>query len=269
MGMSRGFSWPMVGRLAALTAVYAIEHPGTQEHSYSLDEFLARYEQNYGDSDGESRRRSMAAAWREPAPMPVASRRSGRRPRGPRTHSASRIHAALPPGSRSDLPPSRPGGAGGAAGDRRRPLGRAAHGRLSPRGSSPGTSPAGRSSGGRRTLGWSCSPTSSGSRRRLARTIRQGRFETRYNTAFAQVIRACAETPRAARGRDLDHPGDAAGLHPPARARPRPLHGELARRASWWAGSTASASAAASAASRCSTTRPTPPRSPSRPWSSG
>jgi leucyl/phenylalanyl-tRNA---protein transferase len=32
--------------------------------------------------------------------------------------------------------------------------------------------------------------------RRLARTIRQGRFETRYDTAFARVIRACAETPR-------------------------------------------------------------------------
>ena len=33
--------------------------------------------------------------------------------------------------------------------------------------------------------------------RRLARTIRQGRFETRYDTAFAEVIRACALTPRA------------------------------------------------------------------------
>jgi leucyl/phenylalanyl-tRNA--protein transferase len=32
--------------------------------------------------------------------------------------------------------------------------------------------------------------------RRLRRTIRQGRFQTRYNTAFGQVIRACAETPR-------------------------------------------------------------------------
>ena len=31
---------------------------------------------------------------------------------------------------------------------------------------------------------------------RLARTIRQGRFETRYNTAFAQVIKRCAEIPR-------------------------------------------------------------------------
>ena len=33
--------------------------------------------------------------------------------------------------------------------------------------------------------------------RRLRRTIRQGRFEVRHNTAFDQVIRACAETPRA------------------------------------------------------------------------
>jgi leucyl/phenylalanyl-tRNA--protein transferase len=33
--------------------------------------------------------------------------------------------------------------------------------------------------------------------RRLTRTIRQGRFETRYSTAFAQVIRACALVPRA------------------------------------------------------------------------
>jgi leucyl/phenylalanyl-tRNA--protein transferase len=32
--------------------------------------------------------------------------------------------------------------------------------------------------------------------RRLARTIRQGRFETRYDSAFAEVIRACALTPR-------------------------------------------------------------------------
>jgi adenosine kinase len=50
LGMSRGFSWPTVGRLAALTAVYAIEQPGPQEHSYSLDQFIARYRENYGDS---------------------------------------------------------------------------------------------------------------------------------------------------------------------------------------------------------------------------
>ncbi|MGC8644214.1 MAG: leucyl/phenylalanyl-tRNA--protein transferase [Isosphaeraceae bacterium] len=33
--------------------------------------------------------------------------------------------------------------------------------------------------------------------RRLRRTIRQGRFEIRFDTAFAQVIKACAEVARA------------------------------------------------------------------------
>lgn len=32
--------------------------------------------------------------------------------------------------------------------------------------------------------------------RRLARTIRQGRFEVRFDTSFPQVIAACAATPR-------------------------------------------------------------------------
>lgn len=50
MGMSRGFSWPTVGRLAALTAVYAVEQRGTQEHSYSLEQFLERYRKNFGES---------------------------------------------------------------------------------------------------------------------------------------------------------------------------------------------------------------------------
>ena len=50
VGMRRGFSWPTVGRMAALTAVYAIEHPGTQEHGYSVQDFITRYEANYGSS---------------------------------------------------------------------------------------------------------------------------------------------------------------------------------------------------------------------------
>ncbi|CEF48434.1 unnamed protein product [uncultured bacterium] len=50
LGMSKGFSWPTVGRLAALTAVYAIEQPGPQEHSYTIEQFVARYKENYGDS---------------------------------------------------------------------------------------------------------------------------------------------------------------------------------------------------------------------------
>ncbi len=35
LGMKKGLPWPVVGRLAALTGVYAIEHPGPQQHSYT------------------------------------------------------------------------------------------------------------------------------------------------------------------------------------------------------------------------------------------
>jgi adenosine kinase len=50
MGMSKGLPWPVVGRIASLTAVYAIEHPGTQEHSYTFEEFISRYVDNFGPS---------------------------------------------------------------------------------------------------------------------------------------------------------------------------------------------------------------------------
>jgi adenosine kinase len=48
LGMKRGWPWPVVGRVAALTGVYAIEHRGPQQHSYTLDEFRARYRENFG-----------------------------------------------------------------------------------------------------------------------------------------------------------------------------------------------------------------------------
>jgi adenosine kinase len=50
-GMAAGFSWPVVGRLGALAAVYAIEHTGTQNHYYTLTEFVERYRSNFGHSD--------------------------------------------------------------------------------------------------------------------------------------------------------------------------------------------------------------------------
>jgi adenosine kinase len=62
-GMSQGFSWPTVGRLAALTAVYAIEQPGTQQHHYSIEQFIARYHENFGSSQ-EVQRLSLKAAGR-------------------------------------------------------------------------------------------------------------------------------------------------------------------------------------------------------------
>jgi adenosine kinase len=48
LGMKRGWPWPVVGRVAALSGVYAIEHRGPQQHSYTLDEFRARYRENFG-----------------------------------------------------------------------------------------------------------------------------------------------------------------------------------------------------------------------------
>lgn len=50
-GLARGFSWPVVGRMAALSAVYAIEHAGSQQHSYTIAEFVERYRENFGASD--------------------------------------------------------------------------------------------------------------------------------------------------------------------------------------------------------------------------
>jgi len=51
LGMARGFSWPVVGRLASLAAVHAVENRGTQEHDYTIDQFLARYRENFGECD--------------------------------------------------------------------------------------------------------------------------------------------------------------------------------------------------------------------------
>jgi adenosine kinase len=50
LGMRRGWPWPVVGRVAALTAVYAIEHRGPQGHSYKPVEFRDRYRENYGEA---------------------------------------------------------------------------------------------------------------------------------------------------------------------------------------------------------------------------
>jgi adenosine kinase len=48
-GMLRGYPWEITGRIAALAATYVLEH-GTQNQRYSLDEFVARYRQVFGDA---------------------------------------------------------------------------------------------------------------------------------------------------------------------------------------------------------------------------
>ena len=49
-GLMRGFPWPVTGRIAALAAAYVIEHPGPQPMPYTLEEFIARYRENFGDT---------------------------------------------------------------------------------------------------------------------------------------------------------------------------------------------------------------------------
>jgi adenosine kinase len=48
--MLRGYSWETTGRIAALAATYVLEQHGTQDHSYTLEEFVARYRRLFGDA---------------------------------------------------------------------------------------------------------------------------------------------------------------------------------------------------------------------------
>ena len=47
-GLARDFPLEVVGRVAALTAAYAIEHRGSQEHHYTPAEFAERYVGAFG-----------------------------------------------------------------------------------------------------------------------------------------------------------------------------------------------------------------------------
>jgi|YNPNPStandDraft_1061719.scaffolds.fasta_scaffold49714_1 adenosine kinase len=49
-GLVRGYPLEVTGRLAALAAVYCLEHIGTMNHRYTLPEFVARYRENFGDA---------------------------------------------------------------------------------------------------------------------------------------------------------------------------------------------------------------------------
>ncbi|MBU0707399.1 carbohydrate kinase family protein [Patescibacteria group bacterium] len=49
-GLLGNYSIEQTGRLAALSAVYPIECYGTQEHSYTSQEFIRRYKENFNES---------------------------------------------------------------------------------------------------------------------------------------------------------------------------------------------------------------------------
>ncbi|MGC8780226.1 MAG: carbohydrate kinase family protein [Anaerolineae bacterium] len=49
VGLVRGYSWEVTGRLGTLAATYCLEQVGTMNHRYTLPEFVARYRENFGD----------------------------------------------------------------------------------------------------------------------------------------------------------------------------------------------------------------------------
>lgn len=48
-GMRLGLDWDTCGRMGALAATYCLEQRGTQNHSYTIDEFIARYRRHFDD----------------------------------------------------------------------------------------------------------------------------------------------------------------------------------------------------------------------------
>ena len=47
-GLAAGASWEVCGRLGSVAATYVLEHLGGQSHSYTWEEFVDRYETNFG-----------------------------------------------------------------------------------------------------------------------------------------------------------------------------------------------------------------------------
>ena len=47
-GLMRGLDWPTVGRIASLMGAVKIECHGTQNHSFSMEDFEQRFEHSFG-----------------------------------------------------------------------------------------------------------------------------------------------------------------------------------------------------------------------------
>ena len=48
-GFSHGLDWKICGKMGALSATYCLEVMGTQEHSYTLQEFVSRFREHFLD----------------------------------------------------------------------------------------------------------------------------------------------------------------------------------------------------------------------------
>ncbi|ADH86736.1 carbohydrate kinase family protein [Desulfurivibrio alkaliphilus] len=49
-GLEKGLDWETTGRIAALCGAIKIEHYGTQNHHFTMDEFKARYQESFGST---------------------------------------------------------------------------------------------------------------------------------------------------------------------------------------------------------------------------
>lgn len=49
-GIMNEYDWAVTGRIASLLGAIKIEHNGTQNHTFSIDTFKARYQENFGSS---------------------------------------------------------------------------------------------------------------------------------------------------------------------------------------------------------------------------
>lgn len=49
-GYSKGWDWEMCGKMGALAATFCLEKKGTQNHSFTMDEFVSRFRKNFNDN---------------------------------------------------------------------------------------------------------------------------------------------------------------------------------------------------------------------------
>lgn len=49
-GYSHGFDWKLCGEIGSLSAVYCLEQRGTQNHSYTREEFVRRFRKHFDDA---------------------------------------------------------------------------------------------------------------------------------------------------------------------------------------------------------------------------
>lgn len=53
-GFAHGLDWQTCGQMGSLAATYCLEQRGTQVHDYTIDEYINRYAENFGDASALS-----------------------------------------------------------------------------------------------------------------------------------------------------------------------------------------------------------------------